>query len=359
MASKKVLIITPSLGNGGAERVAALLSKMICDTSDVIIVSGYGDNHYDYGGVHMSLKLKKDQFSVISLLKAFFILLQITSKNKFNVAIDFRAKRNAFFEFVFFMLFYRRINKIVYTIHNLIDYTFRPRFLESFIYGKTHVVAVSSEISKHFHAKSKSIELINNAIDFDHIDKQKKEAITMDKPFVVAAGRMDDQVKRFNHIIEAYATSSLPASGIHLLILGEGVVKTQLTALTQELKCDEFVHFKGFQQNPFKYFTKAKFFILASKFEGFPMVLIESLACGTPVVSYDCPTGPSEIIQNENNGLLVENGNIYELTSAISRMHEDTVLYKICKANTVKSVKHLSLANIKNQWEKLIESANS
>ena len=359
MASKKVLIVTPSLGSGGAERVAALLSKMICDANDVIIVSAYGNSDYDHGGVHISLKLNKDHFSVINLLRAFFIMLRVILKNKFDVAIDFRAKRNAIFEFIFLFFFYTRINKIVYTIHNLIDYTFQPKFIESLIYRETHVVVVSAGILKHSQAKSKSIELIKNAIDFDHIDTHKQETITMDKPFVLAAGRMDDNIKRFNHIIEAYATSSLPASGIHLLILGEGVVKKQLIALADELKCAEFVHFKGFQQNPFKYFTKAKFFILASEFEGFPMVLIESLACGTPVVSYDCPTGPSEIIQNENNGLLVENGNIHELTSAITRMHEDIVLYKTCKANTVKSVKHLSFDNIKNQWKKLIESANS
>ena len=117
------------------------------------------------------------------------------------------------------------------------------------------------------------------------------------------------------------------------------------------------ISFLGFQQNPFNYFANARFFVLASEFEGFPMVLIEALACGTPVVSYDCPTGPSEIVHHQKNGLVVENGNINALSEAISRMHEDKALYKTCKENTRKSVAHLSFENIKDQWRQLIESA--
>ena len=365
MSKVSIAIITPSLGSGGAERVSSLVSIFLSDLGyGVTIFAAYPNKDFPFKGNYVYLGHSKNKTAVLSsLTSSFYKLYRCIKKGNFDFVIDFRSRRIFWIELIFHLCIFRWVKHSILTVHlPLIDkYIPKPWFIFSAIYKQVFsLVSVSDEIS----VKLKELgyangTVIKNAIDFDHIDTHKQETITMDKPFVLAAGRMDDNIKRFNHIIEAYATSSLPASGIHLLILGEGVVKKQLIALADELKCAEFVHFQGFQQNPFKYFTKAKFFILASEFEGFPMVLIESLACGTPVISYDCPTGPSEIIQNENNGLLVENGNIDELTSAITRMHEDTVLYKTCKANTVKSVKHLSFDNIKNQWKKLIESANS
>jgi len=96
--------------------------------------------------------------------------------------------------------------------------------------------------------------------------------------------------------------------------------------------------------------------MLTSHFEGFPMSLVESLAVGTPVISVDCETGPREIVQNKVNGLLVENYNKTALAAAMNLMIDDEDLYQKCKNNAKKSVEHLSLTNIAQQWQNLLKA---
>ena len=111
----------------------------------------------------------------------------------------------------------------------------------------------------------------------------------------------------------------------------------------------------GFVANPYVYFKNAEFLIMTSELEGFPMVLIESLACGSPVVSYDCPTGPREIIQHEKNGLLVKANDKGKMTDSLNRMIEDSELYNKLRANAKNSVAHLSMDKIAAEWKSLIE----
>ena len=352
---KKVLIVAPSLGNGGAERAAALLSSMLFCDYEVVILTGYENSDFDYKGKHVSLGLKKS-FSVNRLLRAFFKLLKLLWDNKFEAVIDFRARKNSCVELFFSYFVYRKINQKIYTIHNMLDYFFYPKWIQNIVYQRALIVVVADQLYKKLELTFRRIQVICNSIDFKAIDTLKGEIFEITKPFVVTAGRMDDDIKRFDNIIKAYANSVLPEKGVQLVILGDGKIKPELIELSKNVGCEHLIRFEGFQKNPFKYFAEAQFFILASRFEGFPMVLIESLACCTPVISYDCPTGPSEIINDGHNGLLIENGNIAALSTAISRMHTDEKLYAFCKNNARQSVDHLAMEHIQQQWLALLET---
>lgn len=362
MSKVSIAIITPSLGNGGTERVSSLLSIFLTDLGyDVTIFAAYPNKDYPFKGTYVHLgHSKKKSSSFLLLARSFQKLYKSVKNGNFDFVIDFRSRRIFWIEFMFHLFIYTAVKRVILTIHlPLIDkYIPRPWFIFKPIYKRTFaLVSVSDAISNMLQNQGyTNVSVIKNPLDFTRINRLEREQTMIEFPYVIAAGRMDDNIKRFDHLIEAYAASNLPENGVHLIILGDGEVKHNLMATTDKLECSHMIHFEGFQQNPFKYFVNAQFFILASEFEGFPMVLIEALACGTPVVSYDCPTGPSEIIQHEQNGLLVENGSIEALTTAISRMHEDKALYKTCQINAKKSVEHLSFENIKDQWRQLIES---
>jgi N-acetylgalactosamine-N,N'-diacetylbacillosaminyl-diphospho-undecaprenol 4-alpha-N-acetylgalactosaminyltransferase len=193
-------------------------------------------------------------------------------------------------------------------------------------------------------------KLIYNPIDFEFISNQSKQEVTNDFQYVLSAGSMNKNIKQFNKLIECYANSILPSKKIKLIILGEGKLKNKWIKLAESLNLQDMVIFKGNVKNPFRYYKNAIFTISTSKYEGMPMVLLESLACGTPIISWDYASGPSEIITNKQNGLLIENQDTDKLIEAMNLFVSDNNLYLHCKENAVSSVKQFSLETIGNEW---------
>ena len=139
-------------------------------------------------------------------------------------------------------------------------------------------------------------------------------------PVVIAAGKLKPQ-KDFPTLLRAFAQlrSRRPA---RLIILGDGSEKAELIALAQELGIADDLDMPGHVANPYAYFSKASVFVLSSAFEGLPNALIEALACGCPVVSTDCPSGPSEILGQGELGRLVPVGDAAALATAIEETLE-------------------------------------
>jgi glycosyltransferase involved in cell wall biosynthesis len=134
-------------------------------------------------------------------------------------------------------------------------------------------------------------------------------------PVLLAVGRLTAQ-KDFPTLIHAFAQirKTQPA---RLIILGEGPDRPALEALVRELNLDEAVSFAGFVENPYAYMARAALFILSSRWEGLPTVLIEALFCGVPVIATDCPSGPREILANGKYGALVPMQDVPALAETI------------------------------------------
>ena len=135
----------------------------------------------------------------------------------------------------------------------------------------------------------------------------------------------------------------------HLFIYGEGVDHDALVILCDELSLQKNVTFSGFVKDIKSEYVSADFFVMSSRYEGFPMVLLEALSCGLPVVSFDCPTGPSEILQY-GAGLLVENQSISQLSASILKMIEDRELRNECAGKAHYTAQKYSPEIICRRW---------
>jgi len=134
-------------------------------------------------------------------------------------------------------------------------------------------------------------------------------------PVILAVGRLEAQ-KDFTTLIHAFALVRRSRLA-RLLILGEGDERTQLEATAQQFGVQDDVGLPGFVANPYPYMVRAGAFVLSSRWEGLPGVLIEALYCGAPLVSTDCPSGPREILAGGRYGLLTPVGDAMKLAGTI------------------------------------------
>ena len=167
----------------------------------------------------------------------------------------------------------------------------------------------------------RTIKVIHNPVIGDNFYQLAGEPVNQaaflhpDIPVVVAAGRLV-KCKDYPTLLKAFGLVSKSCSA-HLVILGRGPEKETLEQMADRMGLAGRVAFLGFQENPYKYISKASVFALSSLQEGFGNVIIEAMACGIPVVSTNCPTGPGEIIEHMKNGILVPVADEQKLAQAI------------------------------------------
>ena len=355
----KICLVGECLAGGGAERVQATLSyffvkKDLC-VHHVIFMD---EVNYPFSGRLFNLGDVKSENPFWRKIKRFLALRNYIKNNRFDVVVDFRVKYSFWQDILISRLIYPR--KTYYLIHssNLEYYFPNAKWKAFMLYNKgKKVIGVSKGISDKIERiyRWQHIKTIYNPINTQIVDLYAKGLNNHDFEFVLAIGRMDDEVKQFDQLIDVYAQSDLPKKQIKLIILGDGKLRKKLKEYKKSIGLDDMILLEGFQNNPFVYMKKAKFLVLCSKFEGLPSVLIESLACGTPVISFACESGPSEIIQHEHNGLLVENQNFEALQQAMERMINDQSLHQKCTNNAIESVAHFSIEQVGKQWLDLLK----
>ena len=356
---KKIALVGFRLSGGGGDKVMANLSNFFhLKGFEVHIIILHDEIGFQCSGTIFNLGVyKSNSNTILNKIKRFFYFKKYIVKHDFDFIIDFRFRINLIQEILINRWIYT--TKTIYTIHSSNINTYLPKstFLTKFIYGQSYsVVCVNQVIFEIVKKKYKLINLstIYNPINVGLIRLKASEDICIIDDFIIGVGQFNNNVKQFDKLIIAYAKSELPNKNIALIILGEGKLKSSLLKIAENYEITHLVHFLGFKNNPYKFISKAKFLVLTSKYEGLPMVLLESLACSTPIISFDCPSGPKEIIIHKKNGLLVENENMNELIKAMNIFIEDTNLYNSCKNFTLQSVEKFSIDIVGQNWLELM-----
>lgn len=177
--------------------------------------------------------------------------------------------------------------------------------------------------------------------------------------FVIAVGRLGVE-KGFDMLLRAFARADLSQFEWQLVILGEGPERLTLQGQIDSLGLRDCVLMPGAVLEPQQWLQHADFFVLSSRFEGFPNALLEAMQCGLSAVAFSCPSGPGEIIQHEHTGLLVPPGDIDALAGAICRLGIDPHLrHRLGAAGAQDVARRFNLDRISALWEDLLSSVMS
>ena len=221
------------------------------------------------------------------------------------------------------------------------------------------VIVISDEMKKEgiemFPFLEKKLVRIYNSFNFDEIYKLANENIDKDLEgqYILAIGRLEETQKDFTTLIKAYSKICNEVEE-NLYIIGDGRHREQLESLTKDLKIENRVKFLGFRTNPYPYLKRANLFVHSSKFEGLPTVIIEAMILKKMIIATDCPTGPSELLNNGKNGILVEIGNIDEMADNMKKVLLNEEVQKEYLKNSEEKLKEFDARLVMREFENIL-----
>lgn len=180
--------------------------------------------------------------------------------------------------------------------------------------------------------------------------KTEKLSNQSSQEYILCVGRLDRQ-KAFHFAIKGFAKITQDFPKLRLKIVGKGLLENELKSLAAELGVQDKVDFEGFKKNIIPYYLEAKITLLTSLYEGFPNVLVESIALGTPIVAFDCQSGPKEIVLDSINGHLA----LYKDVDSLSEKLKIAIDTKWDTTVIAESAKRFSMLNIIKAYEDKIE----
>ena len=315
---KKIGILVNSIGYGGNERSAVNVAKAMSRQFDVsVIIQEDCGNHYGYEGrvINLNTPCAKSVFGkMINSFRRIIRLKKVIKENHIETLFIILPVTNPI-NYLHFLC-----KKIVTCRHCgdlMLNTNKYIRMAE-----KSDLIVCNSQQQTDYliqtapHLKNKA-RTIYNILDIPQIQSLCAEPpdssiieFMADHRCIISSGRLANQ-KGLNNLLKAFSILAKTDNSVRLILIGEGKLRDKIEKLIEDLQLGGKVLLPGFQENPFRYITKANVLALASFYEGFPNTLVEAMACGSPVVACDCPSGPSEILcTNASESITVGRGGI-------------------------------------------------
>lgn len=317
MSSKiHVALLNDIFCRGGVERILSYQSNaLFSESGGVIFLFDNSRIDFTYTGSIVPLDINPPPYSNIFaetyfLIKGIFALRAAKKKHNIHVCISHKEGPN-------FINILTGLSKVVVTVHEFKSRGIKYRgwkknlvkFMIKVLYNRSdQIVAVSHGIAldliENFKIRPEKICTIYNPCDVKLVKKLANEVVSSpnDQIFqgrvILTVGRLERQ-KGHWHLIRAFGKIANVIDDVQLIIIGEGDDLKYLQSLAADIEIEGRVHFLGFKTNPFKYMARSTMFVLSSLWEGFPGVLMEAMACGLPILSTDCLSGPRELLSRD------------------------------------------------------------
>jgi len=322
---KNLIIFIPSIESAGVEKNFFTLSNYFSHKIDNIYLITANTNH--------KFKLKK-KIKIISpksgfwnnkprIIKCFICLFLILKTFRIRNSILFSFQSNLFAAIISKIYNFKLIIRLNTSPNKYIDNIYK-KFFFRLIYNSADEVIVNSKKFKKILKEKLNIDssfIYNPASKIHKFKKLNNKLIKHLK--ILNIGRLTDQ-KDQNTMLKSMNLLKANKIPFKATIIGAGEKYNELKKYIVDMNLQKMVKLTGFKKEAFKYIRFANLFILSSKYEGLPNVLIEAQQIGVPIISTDCPTGPREILMNGKLGVLVPVGNYEKLYNEIKRYYLDS-----------------------------------
>ena len=221
---------------------------------------------------------------------------------------------------------------------------------EEYVLKKYDKIIVLTNEDKEKWNEKYSIEVIYNPLTFfpQNISNLKNKKI-------ISVGRLEEQ-KGYDILINVWNIVSKKYPDWILEIYGEGSERENLQNKINKLGLEKSFLLKGATKDIQDKYLESSIYVMSSRYEGMPMVLLEAMACGLPIVSFNCPCGPKDIIKDKEDGFLIPFGDIELMAEKIEELIIDEEKRKLFGKNAKRNVQRFSQDKIMNQWQELFEN---
>lgn len=359
---KKYLFIVPSLSKGGAEKVVSILSNNLIRKGRMVSIITHFKTDCDY---YVDEKVKiiclsemkenqyREKMSLFYLLKLLKKLRVKIIEEKADYIIPFLVTTCIRTEIA--LAFSKEKNKIIHTVRNnpkVFPKNKILRLIRNYLINNSKITIVQNNSQKDYFNKKNwdKIHVLYNPVENKMQSIELKQSDKIIK--IIGVGRLEPQ-KNFKLLINSFSNIAHKYPNTQLEIYGEGSLKKELNDYIENKELNNRIKLMGRSNDYQKIYGDADIFVLSSIAEGMPNALLEAMSVGLASISTDCPTGPSDIIDNYKDGILISNNNIEEMTKALSELIENNELRKKIGKNAKEKVhKEFSEEKI---CEKLIE----
>jgi len=221
-------------------------------------------------------------------------------------------------------------------------------------YGWADVVVVQTRKAAGYFPQRirKRIQVIPNSVDSPDPEIRAR-TVDLEKPVILGMGRLVP-AKGFDLLIEAFSMLASWHPEWRLTIIGEGPDRSRLEKLVREKELTGRVSLPGAVDDPYCVLPEADLFVLPSRYEGYPNVLCEAMACELPVVSFDCPSGPADIVRDGVDGVLVPVGDVGRLAETMGRLMRDENERRRLAQMAPEVIQRFSVDTVMNRWNDLL-----